>query len=189
MISFHSVVEFLELLRLVSICFELVEYPEMFRISRVISTVAIILLILLDFLYFLHIWPNSKKIICDEIYFNDTLASILKPRWSGSRGHAEVANFLFEQLNSLGFLAIREELFDQRKYTNILGILNVDATRFLMLTCHYDSKFLPTAPHYVGATDGAVSCAILLNIAKTLNAYLREEFSNRDDIGLVVSPE
>ncbi|TDG52625.1 hypothetical protein AWZ03_000858 [Drosophila navojoa] len=157
----------------------------MFRIARVASRVSIILLVL-SLVVLLWFWQRSFTIRYDELYFNHTLANILKPRWTGSPGHEEVANFLMDQLTSLGFIALRDELFDQRKFTNILGIMNVDAPSFLLLSCHYDSKFLENSPDYVGATDGAVSCAILLHVAKALNAYLRERFSNKQDIGLML---
>ncbi|EDV97459.1 GH16886 [Drosophila grimshawi] len=64
--------------------------------------------------------------------------------------------------------------------------MNPNATHFLMLSCHYDSKYLEVAEEYVAATDGAVSCAILLNMAKRLKYFFSREFSQRKDIGLLL---
>ncbi|XP_002008070.3 glutaminyl-peptide cyclotransferase isoform X2 [Drosophila mojavensis] len=157
----------------------------MFRVARIVSRVSIVLLIL-SLLILLYLWQRSFTIRHDELYFNHTLANILKPRWMDSPGHEEVASFLFDQLGSLGFIAFRDQFFDQRTFTNILGIMNIDAPSFLLLTCHYDSKFLKNSPDYVGATDGAVSCAILLHMARVLHEYLREQFSRKEDIGLML---
>lgn len=158
----------------------------MFRVARIASRVSIILL-LLSLVLLIYLWPRSFTISNDEFYFNYTLENILKPRWTGSLGHEEVACFIFDELASFGFIPLRDQFLDQRTFTNILGVMNLDAPSFLLLTCHYDSKFLENSPDYVGATDGAVSCAILLHMAKVLSLYLREQFSNNQDIGLMVS--
>lgn len=68
-----------------------------------------------------------------------------------------------------------------------MGVINPNANDFLALSCHYDSKYFPKDPNFVGATDSAVPCAIMLNTAKTLQPYLEQSFKNRQDLGLMVS--
>ncbi|XP_030570437.1 glutaminyl-peptide cyclotransferase-like [Drosophila novamexicana] len=162
-----------------------VKLQSVLRVARFVSGLSIVLL-LINYVLFIRIWREPLTFISDEKYFNRTLAKILRPRWSGSLGHSQVGDFLIEELQDLGFIALRDELFDEKIFTNFLGIMNTEASSFLLLTCHYDSKFLKNAANYVGATDGAVSCAILLTMARTLGPYLRGEFSQRDDIGLLL---
>ncbi|KAH8415680.1 hypothetical protein KR222_008659, partial [Zaprionus bogoriensis] len=124
--------------------------------------------------------------VYDEKYFNKTLEKLLAPRWVGSSGHAKVSNFLYKELARLGFLTFRDIFFDGVNFTNILAVQNIQAPGLLMLSCHYDSKFLNGSTKYVGATDGAVSCAILLNVAHTLRHYIKEKLKLRHDIGLLL---
>lgn len=78
-------------------------------------------------------------------------------------------------------------IFGNVTFSNIVGMINPDASDFLALSCHYDSKYFENDPGFVGAIDSAVPCAILLNTAKTLQTYLEQNFKNRRDLGLMVS--
>lgn len=119
-------------------------------------------------------------------YFIETLNTLSVSRWLGSVGHEDVNEFLVEELTRLGFVVIRDDFFDVFTATNVIGVLNMEAKQFLLLSCHYDSKYLETTDFYIAATD-AVSCAMLLNIAQELNDFLHHEFASRPDLGLVVS--
>ncbi|KAH8302194.1 hypothetical protein KR044_003783, partial [Drosophila immigrans] len=125
-------------------------------------------------------------IASNETYFNETLEKLLRMRFPGSPGHARVSSYLVDSLKKLGFTTVRDELMDGMRFTNIVGIMNTKAANYLMLCCHYDSKYIKDALNYVGATDGAVSCAILLTVIKNLNTYLLGEFQKRTDIGLLL---
>ncbi|XP_030372572.1 glutaminyl-peptide cyclotransferase [Scaptodrosophila lebanonensis] len=128
----------------------------------------------------------------DESHFNRTLSNILVPRVVGSQGHQQVRNYLIQTLSDLGFKTDVDEfkqrvpIFGDLTFTNVLGCINPQAKNFLALSCHYDSKYFPNDPGFVGATDSAVPCAILLNTAKTLNSYLTAQFQNRTDLGLML---
>ncbi|XP_017129614.1 glutaminyl-peptide cyclotransferase [Drosophila elegans] len=128
----------------------------------------------------------------DEVHFNRTLNSILVPRVVGSRGHQQVREYLIQSLNGLGFQTEVDEfkqrvpVFGELTFANVVGTINPQAQNFLALSCHYDSKYFPNDPGFVGATDSAVPCAILLNTAKTLSGYLQKEFRNRNDVGLML---
>ncbi|XP_063177939.1 LOW QUALITY PROTEIN: glutaminyl-peptide cyclotransferase-like protein [Chroicocephalus ridibundus] len=63
-------------------------------------------------------------------------------------------------------------------FTNLVATLAPSAPRRLVLACHYDTKVLPPRPGggrriFVGATDSAVPCAILLELAAALDRPLR----------------
>lgn len=76
-------------------------------------------------------------------------------------------------------------IFGNVTFATIVGVLNPDASDFLALSCHYDSKYFKDDPGFVGAIDSAVPCAILLNTAKTLQPYLQKN-KDRKDLGLMV---
>ncbi|KAH8296298.1 hypothetical protein KR054_004335, partial [Drosophila jambulina] len=129
----------------------------------------------------------------DEAHFNRTLDSILVPRVVGSPGHQQqVRDYLVQSLSGLGFHAEVDEfkqrvpVFGELTFANVVGTMNPNAQNFLALACHYDSKYFPNDPGFLGATDSAVPCAILLNTAKTLSGYLQKEFRNRNDVGLML---
>ncbi len=61
------------------------------------------------------------------------------------------------------------------EFTNIIATLDPTATRRLVLACHYDSAKLPD---FIGATDSAVPCAILLDLAVSLNRQLAKHKRN-----------
>ncbi|XP_017070552.1 glutaminyl-peptide cyclotransferase [Drosophila eugracilis] len=125
----------------------------------------------------------------DEEYFNETLWKLLKPRYVGSQGHSEVSDFIEKELQYLGFNTIRYDFHEGASFTNLVGFWNMEAEHFLVLTCHYDSKMpkdLNKEKEFHSATEGAVSCAILLNVAKNLQQYLGEQVAKKSDMGLAL---
>ncbi|EDW93564.2 glutaminyl-peptide cyclotransferase isoform X1 [Drosophila yakuba] len=135
-------------------------------------------------------WVVEKqplKFADDEEHFNATLAKLLKPRYVGSQGHHEVRDFMEMELKRLQFTTLRNEFHAGGvNLTNLVGFWNMGARFYLMLTCHYDSKRPEngTTDEFLGATESAVSCAILLNVAKTLKPLLMEKWSKKSDFGL-----
>lgn len=59
--------------------------------------------------------------------------------------------------------------------TNIVATLNPMADRFIVVACHYDSKLMDF--YFVGATDSAVPCAMMIYMAQSLSQRL-EAFKN-----------
>ena len=62
-------------------------------------------------------------------------------------------------------------------FTNLVATLDPSTPRRLLLCCHYDSKALPPdarAPEkvFLGATDSAVPCAMMLELASALDGLL-----------------
>ena len=52
----------------------------------------------------------------------------------------------------------------------------------MVIACHYDSKIDP--PGFLAATDSAVPCAMMLNLAQTLREELRAQKSKNDELTL-----
>lgn len=66
----------------------------------------------------------------------------------------------------------------QVTFTNIVATLDPVVPRRLLLACHYDSKVLPRDPRaperaFLGASDSAVPCAMILELATSLDAQLK----------------
>lgn len=63
-------------------------------------------------------------------------------------------------------------------FTNLIATLNPSAKRRLVLACHYDSKYYPPQWHgreFQGATDSAVPCAMMLELARALDEELKAQ--------------
>jgi len=124
----------------------------------------------------------------DEEHFNATLRNLLKPRYVGSPGHSEVRDFIEKELQNLDFTVQRFDFKEGANFSNLAGYWNKEADHILMLTCHYDSRKPKEWDKDIllSATEGAVSCAILLNLAKTLGLFLAEKLSKKGGMGLAV---
>lgn len=77
----------------------------------------------------------------------------------------------------------------QVTFTNVVATLDPSAPRRLLLACHYDSKVLPPDPRtpekvFLGASDSAVPCAMILELATSLDAQLR---SFKQQVGFVLA--
>ncbi|KAI0269018.1 peptidase family M28-domain-containing protein [Russula aff. rugulosa BPL654] len=64
--------------------------------------------------------------------------------------------------------------YGPKNFTNVIATKDPDAPRRVVLAAHFDSKFFPSYPEnqFVGATDSAAPCAIILDIAETLDPLL-----------------
>lgn len=62
-------------------------------------------------------------------------------------------------------------IFGNLQFENVIAKLNPNANRYLALACHYDSKYTRERD-FIGATDSAVPCAQMINLAKVMKTYL-----------------
>lgn len=68
--------------------------------------------------------------------------------------------------------------YGELPFTNIIATLNPSAKRRLVLACHHDSKYYPPQWHgreFQGATDSAVPCAMILELARALDEELKAQ--------------
>ncbi len=63
-----------------------------------------------------------------------------------------------------------------KSFTNVIATLDPAAPRKLVLACHYDSKYMPNFV-FVAATDSAVPCAMMLDVARLMNDMLQNNRS------------
>ncbi|KRZ90812.1 Glutaminyl-peptide cyclotransferase-like protein, partial [Trichinella sp. T8] len=111
--------------------------------------------------------------LSDHERFRNYLKYILIPRPVGSRNHKKVQEFITQSLEALGYKVesttfTQQTVVGQKTFTNIVGTLDPLIPRRLILACHYDSKDFRPNFEFFGATDSAVPCAMLLDIAASL---------------------
>ncbi|KAJ3105373.1 hypothetical protein HDU97_008127 [Phlyctochytrium planicorne] len=110
---------------------------------------------------------------------NSNLAPFLVPRTPGSPGSRKVQKYLIRTFKALNW-TIEQDSFEAETpkgkwpFNNIIATKDPNAPRRIVLAAHYDSKLF-TDFDFIGATDSAVPCAILVDIAKTLDAYLNSQ--------------
>ncbi|VDK55662.1 unnamed protein product [Anisakis simplex] len=111
---------------------------------------------------------QSEKLICqmtNQTLFKEILKPLLVPRIYITRS-VENAGFAVEYDSFVEFTP-----HGNKQFKNIIATFDPSAPRRFVLACHYESKIFPGA-NFIGATDSAVPCAMLLDIARTLGPYL-----------------
>ncbi|XP_068218846.1 glutaminyl-peptide cyclotransferase isoform X1 [Palaemon carinicauda] len=112
----------------------------------------------------------------DMNHFRSVLNPIMVPRVVGTANHAKVRKHLIDTMQGLGW-TVEEDVFDSntpvgsKTFTNVIATLDPQAPRHLVLACHYDSK-IDREGTFIGATDSAVPCAMMLNLAKVMKPNL-----------------
>ena len=62
----------------------------------------------------------------------------------------------------------------EMSFTNLVATLDPHVDRRLVLAAHYDSKIIGgSKTKFLGATDSALPCALLLDLAHSLNSKLQ----------------
>ncbi|XP_038823628.1 glutaminyl-peptide cyclotransferase [Salvelinus namaycush] len=103
-------------------------------------------------------YPNSAGSLAAQQHIKSTLGS-LRAGW-------DVKEDMFESHTPYGPMT----------FNNIIATLNPSAKRHLVLACHYDSKYYPPQWHgreFLGATDSAVPCAMILELVRALDHELK----------------
>ncbi|XP_026769661.3 glutaminyl-peptide cyclotransferase-like a [Pangasianodon hypophthalmus] len=113
------------------------------------------------------------------------LRPMLIERVPGTTGSKAVLQHIVSQLRSLSAgWTVEKDSFQASTpkgpvtFSNVLAVLDPSAPRRLLLACHHDSKILPRDPRdpqqvFIGASDSAVPCAMLLELASALDTQLR----------------
>ncbi|XP_039309752.1 glutaminyl-peptide cyclotransferase isoform X2 [Solenopsis invicta] len=111
---------------------------------------------------------------------NEVLDNICVVRIVGTVEHAKVKKYIKRSMESLGW-TVESDLFQadtpvfgKLQFENIIAKLNPNAKRYLALACHFDSKYTRERD-FIGATDSAVPCAQLINLATIMNKYLNKQ--------------
>ncbi|OXH20826.1 glutaminyl cyclase, partial [Cryptococcus neoformans] len=112
------------------------------------------------------------------------LGKLLIPRPSGSENNTLVQNYISSVFSKLGWHEEKTPFTSATPigdidFTNLVYTFDPDAPRRLVLAAHFDSKWYPDYPasQFIGATDSAAPCAILLSIAEFLTPFLNSRQS------------
>ncbi|KAJ8101042.1 peptidase family M28-domain-containing protein [Lipomyces tetrasporus] len=133
------------------------------------------------------------------------LTPILIPRTPGSENATIVRNHFTTHFDALSNWTAVTDAFTATvpEYGGVMGMLNFTnlifrltppgsddmPSRYLTLVAHYDSKISPFG--FIGATDSAAPCAILMYLAETLTPYILARWkadisAAADDTGLQI---
>ncbi|XP_043919623.1 glutaminyl-peptide cyclotransferase-like protein [Protopterus annectens] len=110
------------------------------------------------------------------------LKPMLIERYAGTLGNKQVRQHIVNQLRSFSASWKTElDVFENKTprgsvhFANIVATLDPRASRRLVLSCHYDSKYFPQDEKgqvFLGATDSAVPCSLMLELARALDMKL-----------------
>ena len=107
--------------------------------------------------------------------FEALLRPLLTPRVPDTAGNAAARDYISSLLAELGWdVALdtftQDTAVGEVTFSNIVATRNAASPRRLVLAAHYDSKMTPEG--FIGATDSAVPCAMLLHLARTMDSLL-----------------
>ncbi|KAF7311376.1 Peptide hydrolase [Mycena kentingensis (nom. inval.)] len=116
------------------------------------------------------------------------LSKILIPRVPDTKNNTIVREYIATKLEALKWHVERDEFTDTttmgtKKFTNVIATKDPTAARRVIVAAHFDSKYFPEPNHFLGATDSAMPCALMLDLAESLNALL-DERAHRLDAGI-----
>jgi glutaminyl-peptide cyclotransferase len=99
-------------------------------------------------------------------------------RVPGTPAHDVVRDYIISVLNKTRSFSASLDVFiaatpkGTRAMTNVVATWNPYNRTTIVLAAHYDSKWFPDPNTFVAASDSAVSCAMLLDLAHTLDDAL-----------------
>ncbi|KAI9346721.1 hypothetical protein DFJ73DRAFT_953939 [Zopfochytrium polystomum] len=123
--------------------------------------------------------------------FAGFLHPFLHPRVPGTPGNKQVQTYLLDTFAALGWqtevdrFTVPTTPRGPVEFANIIAIHNPSAPRRLVLAAHFDSKVL-AGGDFIGATDSAVPCGMLVDIATTLDALLDKRERSGSGAGTTV---
>jgi len=79
-------------------------------------------------------------------------------------------------MNNIGWTVSEDSFYDatplgNKTFVNVIAVHDPAVSRRLTVACHYDSKLFTDA-EFIAATDSAVPCALMIDVARALNASL-----------------
>lgn len=104
------------------------------------------------------------------------LTPLLVERVVGTESHKKVQEFIVNHFKELQWEMEKDTFEDEtplgrKTFTNYIFTKNPLSEKRIVLAAHYDSKYFKDEV-FIGATDSAAPCAILMDIAESLNFAL-----------------
>jgi hypothetical protein len=104
---------------------------------------------------------------------------LIGPRPAGSEALRQTRAYITRQVSAAG-LTVEEQPFTAQTPIGTINMVNL-VTRLLgrraekiLITGHYDTKLIKKTPPFVGASDGASSAAMLIELARVLKGRQHE---------------
>jgi len=120
-------------------------------------------------------WEN---LVCpvSSTSFKNLLTPLLIPRVPGEDGNVKAREYMVAFLEDLGWNIELDEFTQDtvvgiKTFVNIIATYHPDSPRRLVVAAHYDSKLSPAG--FIGATDSAVPCAMLLDLAAGITPLMQ----------------
>lgn len=122
--------------------------------------------------------------------FKALLKPLLIPRMPDTENSLKVQKYIRDHFSKINW-HIEDDIFQSptpygmKTFTNIIITHNPSAPKKLVLACHYDSKNISDSrgnSNFIAATDSAVPCAILMDLAKKLDCAMRMDRKPTKDI-------
>lgn len=98
----------------------------------------------------------------------------LGPRISGTAGAAQAAEWIRQACLERGYDTARidewteETVAGEVTFRNVVAVRKGDPKRRLIVGSHYDTKYLPDIPDFVGANDSGSSTGLLLEMMRVM---------------------
>jgi len=131
----------------------------------------------------------ANKLIDDQ-QFSHALDVILVPRPVGSALHKKVRKFIIKEMEDLQWTVetddfTQDTVVGEKSFSSVVATLDPEAPRRMVIACHYDTLVdSAKLKNFVGATDSAVPCAMMLNLAHTLKEELKTLKNKKSDLTL-----
>lgn len=111
----------------------------------------------------------------NQTRFDKLVRPLLVARPMESPGHASSRVHLVSTLSQLGWSVdvdtfSHDTIIGTKTFNNVIATWNKASPRRMVLAAHYDSKITPKG--FIGATDSAVPCAMLLDLASSMSHLL-----------------
>jgi glutaminyl-peptide cyclotransferase len=119
--------------------------------------------------------------------------------------NTQVRNYIVDALKSLNWHIEEDSFTDEtpfgvKTFTNVIATKDPEASRRVIVAAHHDSKFFPSypenqvgedsfnqefealkPPQFVGATDSAMPCAMMLDLAEVLDPLLNSRLERLEN--------
>ena len=110
-----------------------------------------------------------------KFLFEDILDPLLTTRVPDTDNNEAARNYIVNFLTDLGWNVeldtfTQDTVIGEVTFSNVIATKNVNSPRRLVLAAHYDTKRSPEG--FIGATDSAVPCAMMLHLAQTMDSIL-----------------
>ncbi|KAK7490233.1 hypothetical protein BaRGS_00018578, partial [Batillaria attramentaria] len=117
---------------------------------------------------------------------NLALRPILHPRVPSTAGNRRAREHIKTFMTTVGWTVEEDSFYDYTPYgrlpfSNVIATLDPRKSRRMVFACHYDSKLMHSQ-RFVGATDSAVPCAILMDTALRLVQFFTDAQESTSDL-------